>query len=35
MLKSVIGSAYGFDNYRVSESGAAFVSMYQRQEARS
>ena len=34
MLKSVIGSTDGFDNYRMSESGAAFVSMCQRQEAR-
>jgi len=34
MLKSVIGSTDGFDNYRMSEPGAAFVSMCQRQESR-
>ncbi len=34
MLQSVIGSTDGFDNYRLSETGAAFVSMWQRQQAR-
>lgn len=34
MLNSVIGSTDGFENYRLSESGAAFVSMWQRQQAR-
>ncbi len=34
MLSSVIGSTDGFDNYRLTDSGAAFVSMWQRQEAR-
>lgn len=34
MLKSAIGSTDGFDNYRLSETGAAFVSMWQRRESR-
>ena len=34
MLKSVIASTDGFDNYSLSETGAAFVSMWQRQESR-
>lgn len=34
MLKSSIGSTDGFDNYRLSETGAAFVSMCQRRELR-
>lgn len=34
MLTSAIGSTDGFDNYRLSEAGAAFVSMWQRQQAR-
>ncbi len=34
MLDSVIGSTDGFDNYRLTEAGATFVSMWQRQQAR-
>lgn len=34
MLRSTIGSTDGFDNYCLSETGAAFVSMYQRQATR-
>lgn len=34
MLQSAIGSTDGFDNYRLSETGAAFVSMWQRRESR-
>lgn len=34
MISSVIGSTDGFDNYRLSETGAAFVLMWQRQKAR-
>ncbi|MBT8092466.1 MAG: hypothetical protein KJN77_05460 [Gammaproteobacteria bacterium] len=34
MLYSVIGSTDGFDNYRLTEAGATFVSMWQRQESR-
>ena len=34
MLSSAIGSTDGFDNYRLTDSGAAFVSMWQRQESR-
>jgi hypothetical protein len=30
MLDTVIGSTEGFDNYRVSKSGAIFISMWQR-----
>ena len=34
MLSSIIGSTDGFENYRLTDSGAAFVSMWQRQESR-
>ena len=34
MLDSVIGSTDGFDNYRLTEAGATFVSVWQRQECR-
>jgi hypothetical protein len=34
MLDSVIGSTDGFDNYRLTEAGASYVSMWQRQESR-
>ena len=34
MLSSTIGSTDGYDNYRLTDSGAAFVSMWQRQESR-
>ena len=34
MLDSVVGSTDGFDNYRLTEAGATYVSMWQRQEAR-
>lgn len=34
MLDSVIGSTDGFDNYRVSDSGLAYMAMLQRQQAR-
>lgn len=34
MLKPVIGSTDGFDNYRLSETGASFVSIWQRQQTR-
>ena len=33
MLCSVIGSTDGYDNYRLTESGSAFVAMLQRQQA--
>ena len=33
MLDSVIGSTDGFDNYRLTDSGAEFISMLQRQTA--
>lgn len=32
MLDSVIGSTDGYDNYRLTETGATFVSVWQRQE---
>ena len=34
MLNSVIGSTDGYDNYRLTETGASFISMWQRQESR-
>ena len=34
MLDSVIGSTDGFDNYRMTDSGLAYMAMLQRQEAR-
>ena len=34
MLDSVIGSTDGFDNYRLTEAGATFVSVWQRREYR-
>ena len=33
MLDYIIGSTDGFDNYRLTDSGAAFFAMWQRQEA--
>lgn len=35
LLASVIGSTDGFDNYRLTDSGLAFMAMWQRQQARS
>lgn len=35
MLCSVIGSTDGYENYRLTDSGSAFVEMLQRQEARA
>jgi len=32
MIDTVIGSTDGFDNYRITESGSAFVAMWERQE---
>lgn len=34
LLASVIGSTDGFDNYRLTDSGLAFVAMWSRQQAR-
>jgi len=34
LLASVIGSTEGFENYRLTESGLAFIAMWQRQAAR-
>ena len=34
LLASVIGSTDGFDNYRLTDSGLAFMAMWQRQQAR-
>ena len=31
MLRSIIGSTDGFDNYRLTDSGVAFITMMQRQ----
>ena len=33
MLDSAIGSTDGFDNYRLTDSGAEFIAMWQRQTA--
>ena len=35
MLDYVIGSTDGYDNYRMTDYGAAFLAMYQRQETKS
>lgn len=35
MLDSVVGSTDGFGNYRLTDSGAAFITLWQRQAARS
>jgi RIO-like serine/threonine protein kinase len=35
MLDSVIGSTDGYDNYRLTDSGFAFLAMLQRQQART
>ena len=34
LLASVIGSTDGFDNYRMTDSGLAFMAMWERQQAR-
>ena len=34
LLASVIGSTDGFDNYRLTDSGLAFMAMWERQQAR-
>lgn len=34
LLASVIGSTDGFDNYRLTDSGSAFMAMWERQQAR-
>jgi DNA-binding MarR family transcriptional regulator len=32
MINTVIGSTDGFDNYRLTDSGTAFVAMWERQQ---
>jgi len=34
MIETVIGSTDGFDNYRITDSGNAFVAMWERQQPR-